>query len=413
MSYQFTRIELFSRKGKNGRNTDFILDEVSREPHACLHVSQPEKPTIIFGEDISQLRALHDNRADAARTVTSKGKIRRIRGDQNTLAGVILSHPSTIEDYRNCTETKSDVGTWEACSIDWLNAQYGDQLITIVRHVDESHPHLHAYILPNNPEMKAADVHPGFVAKKKVLNSERLPGEDSKMHKKRADRAYVEAMRYWLDDYHKNVAIPSGQTRLGPRKRRLTRAEWQREKVQASALRETVKRAKAVRSETTKMVYLAQKATRETDLKTSKAEERQRQLMRNAKIIAEARDKSIQELKAAEELAKRLQRTGGQIRAVIDGFQTSRIAQSVANNFQKKIESMHNALKQAQQELIDERKRRRETEEKLVATSASTRELAVARDNAARKLLALQEKIEPSHLGRTVDYPLIRKEYRL
>ena len=413
MSYQFTRIELFSRKGKNGRNTDFILDEVSREPHACLHVSQPEKPTIIFGEDISQLRALHDNRADAARTVTSKGKIRRIRGDQNTLAGVILSHPSTIEDYRNCTETKSDVGTWEACSIDWLNAQYGDQLITIVRHVDESHPHLHAYILPNNPEMKAADVHPGFVAKKKVLNSERLPGEDSKMHKKRADRAYVEAMRYWLDDYHKNVAIPSGQTRLGPRKRRLRRAEWQREKVQASALRETVKRAKAVRSETTKMVYLAQKATRETDLKTSKAEERQRQLMRNAKIIAEARDKSIQELKAAEELAKRLQRTGGQIRAVIDGFQTSRIAQSVANNFQKKIESMHNALKQAQQELIDERKRRRETEEKLVATSASTRELAVARDNAARKLLALQEKIEPSHLGRTVDYPLIRKEYRL
>tara|TARA_R110002020_G_C16281727_1_gene771876 strand:- start:20 stop:529 length:510 start_codon:yes stop_codon:yes gene_type:complete len=162
MGYQYCRIQLFSRKGKDGRNTEFVFDEASRQPYACLHVAKPEMPRIVFGKDVTELRALHDDQAESARTGTAAGKSRAIRTDQNSLASVVLSHPATVEEYHASIETGKDVTAWEQRSIEWLKNQFGDQLITVVRHLDESHPHLHAYILPADSEMKAANLHPGF-----------------------------------------------------------------------------------------------------------------------------------------------------------------------------------------------------------------------------------------------------------
>ncbi|MCY0093863.1 plasmid recombination protein [Hoeflea ulvae] len=260
MGYQFCRIQLFSRKGKKGRNTEFILDEVSRVPSACLHVTKPDRPNIVFGIDIPTLRKRHDDQAAAARTVTLAGKSRAIRSDQNTLVGIVLSHPATVEDYHASADDRRDVNMWERRSIDWLKNQFGDQLITVVRHLDESHPHLHAYILPADSEMKAANLHPGFAAKNEIMSSTPMAGEGGKAQKKRADHAYVQAMRSWLDDYHQQVAVPSGLSRLGPGKRRLTREEWQREKLQAAALKATLKRAKTVEARVTKIVHDARDA---------------------------------------------------------------------------------------------------------------------------------------------------------
>lgn len=96
MAYQFARIELYSRKGKAGRGTDFIFDEVARRPDASLHVLNPPMPTVVYGQSIDRLRAMHDANAASARTIVN-GKAKAIRKDQNTLATIIISHPETVE----------------------------------------------------------------------------------------------------------------------------------------------------------------------------------------------------------------------------------------------------------------------------------------------------------------------------
>jgi len=74
------------------------------------------------------------------------------------------------------------------------------------------------------------------------------PDDPDKALSKRADATYKSAMRAWLDDYHAKVAQPCGMTRLGPGKRRLTRAEWHAEKRQAEALRDTLAMAEALKA---------------------------------------------------------------------------------------------------------------------------------------------------------------------
>lgn len=250
MAYQFARIELYSRSGKAGRTSDYIFDEVTRVPSASVHVPSPKPPEVVYGLHPDAVRVLHDERAAAAKTSRTdkagKTTLKAIRKDQNTLAGLIFSHPVSMDEYRGSADVRRDVSDWEQRSIEWLRAQYGDRLVSVVRHTDESHPHLHAYLLPDDTEMRAGLLHPGYPAKNAVLAAGPQPGEDKKAMGKRADRAYVAGMRAWLDDYHTKVAIPTGLTRLGAGKRRLTRAQWHQEKAQAAALKQALERARVV-----------------------------------------------------------------------------------------------------------------------------------------------------------------------
>lgn len=217
-------------------------------------------------------------------------------------------------------------------------------------------------------------------------------------------------MRSWLDDYHQQVAIPSGLSRLGPGKRRLTRAEWQREKVQAAALKATLKRAKTVEARVTKIVHDAKNAALAARQKTVEAENLQNRHKRVARQAAKAVAKAHQDLSAAQASTRHLQGLGGHFRAALDGFQSSRIAQSIAARFQNQIELVHAALKAAQQDLAKERQRRREIQEKLAATSASLRETAAARDHAMGNLVRLQKRLEPAPAA--IDYRFDKKGLR-
>ena len=75
----------------------------------------------------------------------------------------------------------------------FIASEYGDQLHTAVLHLDESHPHVHFYVIPRETGKK-------LEAKK--------------------------AMQSYQDDYFSQVSVQCGHTRLGPRRQRLTRAEW-------------------------------------------------------------------------------------------------------------------------------------------------------------------------------------------
>lgn len=221
MSYQFAHLETFSRKANTkGQSTDFVFDEASRVPEASMHVEHPEEPVLVYGMGLDELRAEHDRLASEARTTNVKGQSRAIRKDQHTLATVILSHPGG---------DAADVEAWQKDSVAWLHERYGDRLKTVIRHDDESHPHLHAYLL--DPDMKAKNLHPGAQAKAEVMKA------DPKANKE-GDQAYRAAMRAWQDDYWQKVGLKHGLARLGPGKRRLSRAAWKAEQQATQAVKE-------------------------------------------------------------------------------------------------------------------------------------------------------------------------------
>lgn len=234
MSYQFAHLETYSRKpNKEGVNTQFVFDEASRrEPSACRHVENPEKPGLVYGMDISDLEKLHNDMCDAATTTNANGQTRKIRKDQHTLCTVVLSYP---EDPEPGTASYQE---WEKRSVNWLKEKYGDDLKTVIRHTDEAHPHIHAYILPD--DARAKDLHPGYSAKVSAMDEAMAGGMSKKAANKESNSAYREAMREWQDSYYEAVGRPCGLTRIGPGKRRLSRAEHTAEKAQEKRNREAV-----------------------------------------------------------------------------------------------------------------------------------------------------------------------------
>ncbi|MGO6693439.1 hypothetical protein ACCS54_13985 [Rhizobium johnstonii] len=199
-----------------GGTTDYIFSEVIRVPAASVHVPSPELPEVVYGIDPDELRARHDKRTAAAKTSrtdrSGKVSIKAIRKDQNTLAGLICSHPAAMDEYRANVDVRCGVADWKQRSIAGLRDQHGDSLVSVIRHTEESHPHLHAYLLPDDMEMRVG------VGASRLPRQERrprrgpLPGEDKKAMGMPADRAFVSGMRRWLDDYHEKVAIPAGLT---------------------------------------------------------------------------------------------------------------------------------------------------------------------------------------------------------
>ena len=233
MGYTFAHMELHSRKGGKSGSVSYVFDEAERRPGACPHVPNPAPPELVVGMELAALRQLHDTLADTARTTLANGKTRKIRADQNTLFSVVLSFPGEM-----ASADPEAVKDWERRSVQWLKQEYGDRLMTVVRHVDEAHPHLHAYGLAGDPEMRVALLHPGYAAKAESLAA----GEDNKA----GDRAYKAAMRAWQDRYWNDVGLACGLARLGPGKRRLTRKEWHAEQTAHKAVRKALRAKKHV-----------------------------------------------------------------------------------------------------------------------------------------------------------------------
>jgi hypothetical protein len=437
MSYQFLRIELFSRKGKAGRGTSFVFDEVERRPYASLHVPEPGQPAVIYGLDVPTLRALHDDRAASARATTKAGKSRAIRSDQNTIAGVVLSYPVPMAEYRKSADVRREFDHWQARSVAWLRDQYGDRLACVVRHEDEGYPHLHAYILPDvtDAEMRASLLHPGFVAKSAVKNAGAQAGEDEKTLNKRGDAAYKTAMRSWLDDYHAKVSQPCGLTRLGPGKRRLTRAEWQHEKSQARALRASLDRAAVVKgkveafvrkkrtdTETLISTTASNAAALRADADAAQSDAARRLAEAKAAMDAAktAHDKAVAEQRKAksmmsrvrEEAARvraasaRLQRLPSLLRTAFDGFRKSTVAERIRATVAVEMDRLRDQASSAghRAEAADNRARAaeaasRQAEDRARTLDGALAETAAQRDAARREVQRLRPPEPEPSLG--------------
>jgi len=428
MGFQFVHLESFSRKSDSkGRDTSFIFAEARRDPAASVHVANPSPPVVVFGVGVAEVEALHDAAAEAARTTPKTGTPRKLRQDHKTLHTVIASHPHTMEEVRADPARRAEVEVWERRTVAWLRAQYGDDLKSVVRHEDESHFHVHAYVVPDSdPEMRALRHHPGVAAKRTTMAAGPSEGEDTKALSKRADREYKAAMRAWQDAYHETVGIPCGLARLGPRRRNLPRGEWQREKAQARALQAALDRANVVKgkvesfvaakkSETESVVSTAatEAAALRAEADAAKADAARRLAEAEAATEAAkvAHDKAVAEQHKArgmmsrvrEEAARvraasaRLQRLPSMLRTAFDGFRKSRVADSLRAAVAEEMDRLRDQTSFAERRADAADKRasaaemaRRKAEDRARTLDAALTETAVQRDAARREAQRLR-----------------------
>ncbi|MEE3627812.1 plasmid recombination protein [Nitrospirillum sp. BR 11752] len=240
---QFIHLETHARvrsklAGKDAtRPIDEIIREAAREPSHSSHVVNPISPEVLF-HTLDELRGELTKRVDDAELIRG----RKIRRDSRIMVSVICSHPtpmSVIDENILCE--------WIKSSIDWAK-HWGENnnldLYTVVIHGDEKQPHLHMYLLPRADDgMEADKCHPGKAAKTLVLAQARAEGNDWKAATRRANRAYTIAMRAFQDSYYKDVSLPMGMTRLGPRRNRLSRSDWAATKARAERLAEVLRSA--------------------------------------------------------------------------------------------------------------------------------------------------------------------------
>lgn len=378
VAFQFVHMELFSRKGDaHGRSTDFVFAEAERRADACSHVSNPAPPEVVYGATIAQVRSMHKERVDQAKDIMKNGRTRSVRSSQHTVMTVIASHPVQVKEALVDPEKAQQVREWEEMTVRWLKAKYGSQLVSVIRHIDEQQCHLHGYILPENGMCKAALLHPGLSAKAAVMAAE---NEDAKVQNKLGDKAYKAAMREWQDDYHREVGACCGLARLGPQKRRLTRAEWHAEKQQALALMETLDRAAKVKHQGNTFIQ-------DTKAKAS-------MMMQEALHQQQIAQEALVEVERQRETVNRYTGFGGFLRAVLDGLKRSRITAKIRSEFMAEMNRLALKIKTSEQMLKTEQQKREQAERREGDALSAIRTLEIQRDVAKATAIRLKRKYE-------------------
>ncbi|MGV8939505.1 MAG: hypothetical protein ACOH2J_20495 [Allorhizobium sp.] len=392
MGYQFVHLESFARKADaKGRGTDFIFAEASRKPEASVHVQNPLRPVVVFGVGVEAVQEIHDTAAAAATIGVRGGHTRKVAKDKKTLHTVIASHPFTMDEIRADPVKRAEAEEWEKRTIVWLQAQYGRDLKSVIRHEDEEYFHIHAYVVPlGEPGMSALRYHPGTTAKRDVMAAGPADGEDTKALSKRADAAYKRSMRAWQDGYHEAVAAPCGLTRLGPQRRRLTREEWQREQVQAKALQQTVKRARQVKSSGEDFI---QRTKSEAETIRTAADKEKQKAARSAQAALAVEKRARKAHKEATEAVSRAERysgIGGRLRAIWDAVGESALATKIRQEFAAEIARVQSFANTLQERLKAEEKRRATAERQ---TREAMQDAEVARNEATRMMLERDQAI--------------------
>lgn len=411
MTFQFVHMESWSRSG--GRGGKFtvaeIVAEARRDPAACLHVETPRPPVHVSGCDLDELEQRHDAVVEEARETLANGKQRAIRKDTGSLFSCILSHPATPDECRNDPEIKAAVEAWTKASVKWLRRDLearGGTLESVIMHTDESHIHLHAYGL--HPSGHADRLHPGKVAKKKAVAAATDSGHDRKAANAIGDRAYIEAMRGWQDSYSHDVGLPHGLTRLGPARRRLSRAEWKAEQAAAGSVKQARRLAEAatdtakaadgnrqriLKDAHEKALLAASEAKRKIE-DAARTEEAARQSARRAdKMIRNAHREREKILSRARLDLRRLRSFGSILRVIWDSFRVSAIRRKVREELNGLLDREAGKAADAWRHLQDETRRRMAAEKRLADAMRSVGDLGRHRDEIRRERDRLRQSV--------------------
>ena len=213
--FQFIRAEVYARrastnpKSKSAYNIDDIIGEALRDEGHCPHVEKPEPPRYLFGSEASTRAILGRVKENALQYRDPVG--RKMREDAAVLLAGVASFPRDAANKDPELYKK-----WESLTVEYLQKKYGDNLRSVVMHNDEEHPHLHFYVY-SDTEVNAKMLHDGF-------KNGSSPG------------AFKKGAQAFQDEYHEQVASRCGLARTGPKRRRLSRAEWHAEQEMAMSI---------------------------------------------------------------------------------------------------------------------------------------------------------------------------------
>lgn len=236
MAFQFLHVSTYARerpkKSSKGKDKKWtvrdIAGEVERDPDHSHHVQNPLEPKLVFGMKAGAAVTVAEDRAASSTDISG----RKVRKDTPVLLAGVASHPYSVDQLVDHAAQR-DYEEWKRDTVRWLRAKYGDNLLSVIEHKDERHPHLHFYAVPDAGKgFNAKSLHDGFKAGMKAS----APKEQQ--------RLYCEAMRGLQDDYFKQVGARYGHARLGPQRRRLKRSEWLQEQKQLQQLSGLMRGAK-------------------------------------------------------------------------------------------------------------------------------------------------------------------------
>ena len=236
---QFLHLQSYSRKpNKIGQSVRQILDEAAREPEFSVHVESPMPPKIIHGYTPKQVRKKHDEivAAGHVKAALKDGTVARrgIRKDRHTLLTAVASSPLLTAQVADDAAAREEYKQWVELNVRWLKDTFGDQLVSVIEHVDEEHPHIHAFILPlGDASCSARHLNPAWQVKEEAEALARESGKPAKEAVKLGNLAYRARGRELQDQYFEEVGLPAGLTRVGPKRERLSREQWKQRKEQA------------------------------------------------------------------------------------------------------------------------------------------------------------------------------------
>jgi hypothetical protein len=295
MPYQFGHVEAYARtagKRKAGAHSlATIVAEAERQAGACPHIEDPKPPEILFGLTPSQAAV----RAAAWAEASKDAKGQKLRKDGLCMAAGVITLPKAMEDR------------WEKYKKDclrWLQRHYGRRLLSVVEHVDEANPHLHFFCVPLKGE-RFDVLHDGQRAAREVdpdRGNRSRSREESVLKRAAARAAYKTAMREWQDKLYNDVSKRYGLTRIGPKKRRLSRAGWkaEQEQLEALAAREAALEAKEAR-------LVEMKSFNQDVLKSERAVMEQALARKEAELIQQSRQRDLEaEIRARDRIIKKL-----------------------------------------------------------------------------------------------------------
>lgn len=225
--YQFIRVESYARSVKSGATASDIAKEAERHPDYVSHIIKagftPQPPTYVYGCTPSEAVERAERWAEQAKD--KKG--RRLRSDAPVVLAGVISYPRDGEEWFS----------FKRAAVRWLRRHYGDNLVSIVEHQDEKHPHLHFYVVPSLGQA-FDELHPGRAASAEAKRAGKL-----KIYQL---RAFADVMRDFQDRVYNELCRDFCLARIGPRRQRFKRSEWQ---AQQAALRAEVNAERAARAE--------------------------------------------------------------------------------------------------------------------------------------------------------------------
>jgi hypothetical protein len=219
MSFQFIHVQCIARskpkKISTGSDTKWTVSDIAGEAMRVAenspHVKNPSPPVIVFGIDAFQVVAEAEKRAEESKDILG----RKIRMDTPIMLSGVASHPIPVSELVD-PDKLAQYEFWKLETVKFLQKKYGENLLSVIEHLDEKQPHLHFYVVPEaGTGFNAKKCHDGFVAGASA-------GKNAPLQKD----LYSTAMRSFQDDFHKQVGVKCGQARIGPRRARLSRAQW-------------------------------------------------------------------------------------------------------------------------------------------------------------------------------------------